>query len=211
MIYPDKFPHDLEPGLTISMRSFAHLRGFEEELVNMVDVHYDEQLWNARVPLTNLVRPYRFQGDFTDVSLTVMDEPFERFLAAQAAAKMEPATVKFNRGDGKPAHPRRNYLRDLCAPLMKNFVGFHFLGQAQSGAESLGPVSTDIWFGPVVAERKGRETYVGEGVVRIVTLPSYNADAFADRLKASMEKGKHTRQGRGGKVSTGGSNIDRRD
>jgi hypothetical protein len=211
MTYPDVFPHDLEPGLTIPLRSFADLRGFEEELVHIVDERYNEQLWNKRVPLTDLVRPHRSQGDFESVSLTVMDEPFEKFLAAQAAAKREPATVKFNRGDGKTAHPRRNYLRDLCAPLMRNFVGFHFLAEAKSGDKTLGPVSADIWFGPLVAERKRRETYVTEGVVRIVTLPSYDADAFTDRLKASKEKGRHNRQGLAGKTFTRGSGIDPRN
>lgn len=195
LVYPDQFPEQFTPGLTITVRSQRDLRNFEEDLIHVVDEEYDRDLWKYRTPLNNLVRPYRFQGNLDAVTLTVMDEPFEQFLVAQAAAKREPATVKFNRGDGRPVDIKRNFLHYLCAPLMSNFIGFHFLSHANSGRVDLGPLSSDIWFGPIATERKGREAYAGEAVVRIVTLPNYDAEAFGERLKSSITRGKATRQG----------------
>lgn len=74
---------DLQPGATFEMTSLATLDDFQNEVALAVKPELHVGDW-ARVPnLSSLIRPKGFNGNFTEIVATSLENPYEMLLSSE--------------------------------------------------------------------------------------------------------------------------------
>ena len=159
----------LEPGDVISIGPVEKLAEFEDWAAREIDpTMRDDQweLWLGRAMLKNLIRPPKFDGNITNICLTVMDRPYDQLFTAVARGLHFP----HREGRGKPT----KRLQDES--IVGSFVGYVLTADLRATRFS-GQLTTEIWYGKVPKNAgRGKLTSVHGGV----TIQRYVAEAHAD-------------------------------
>lgn len=171
----------LEPGNIIEFDNITDIEPFEDMLANeIVPFMLGRQLdaWAGRIAIKNLIRPPKFNGRIGDISLEVMDEPFERLHDVRDRG------LQYMRGAGKYSKLEENKFRD---ELIAKYRGYKFRAVASStGRGKIGEINSEIWYFPVSLKqaeithtpRHDDSLHSGSAVARVLTKPKLEKDNF---------------------------------
>ncbi len=148
----------LVPNLQLDFTSFDELHSFEDLLAPLVDPDFDNEFWEARLRLEKLVRPAGLFGEISDISLTVMDKPYDRLQDA--------------RDRGWEFGLTGNNRRTPTKLAVQRYLGFVFRAYAASYGKQR-PLAAEVWYAPV----SQRPDTFGEGLRRIATKPALDEHA----------------------------------
>lgn len=196
---------ELEPGDVVTFDHIGEVPAFED----LVAQHIDSQMadldlesyrhaslnvytWAGRVPIKNLIRPPKFNGSLTEISLIKMEDAYERRLSVQDRG------LKFAKSNGGGGGGRKHMTihGPAAEQQMAMYQGFELVADAQSSNGWTGQICTEVYYYPVPVVNKGRacvqkpHNYGGLTVNRNVTSPVVvEDDSFAERLDASKQRG----------------------
>ena len=138
---------ELQPGTIIEFGDLSELRDFEETIAPLVEPRYDPEVWAGRLALKEFVYPPKFHGRIVDITLTVMENPYEQLLSARERGWM------FH-GRGKGVMGRTS---ELSKQTLDRYMGFEFTANALStGRGRIGSIDMEMFYFPVEAYRAYR-------------------------------------------------------
>ena len=203
-------PPLLTPGIVIELADMTELAALEDIVVKQVDPNYDKDLWIARPLLKELLRPTvkkrAFNGGVKDITLTVMDEPYEQLITAN------------DRGLTYSQSGKRTRTNDQSLETIERYVGLEYRATLTStGHGSIGSVTSEIWYAPLaksVLRRKGstycypriiegeqrpyectqKEGYVranklGDAILRVTSKPAYDQSVLVSLQDSAQRIG----------------------
>lgn len=175
-------PPELCPGSVIEFSDITEIRQFEDILPPFVNPRYSPASWEARPPIQDSLRIPNFNGRVGEITLRVMDEPYDQLVSAK------------ERGWKLPSGPQSYLRKPNTQPL---FLGFEFSGLALSGPRNkcLGTIKSEIWYAPpaetiIKPDKTGKVSIFnvdqkGDGLKRIITEPKLATVDMAARAAAS--------------------------
>lgn len=164
-------PELFVPGLVIELSDMTELAALEDMIAPQVDPTFDRDKWIARPLLKEILRPKvkgrEFNGKISDISLRVMENPYEQLLSARDRGLII-------RGG--------TYKREKDPDATNKYVGLEYNGTLNStGRGAMGSVSAEVWYAPIGRyARKDSETllyhsgYTGDAIHRIVSRPEFD-------------------------------------
>jgi len=130
----------LQPGVVIKIPDITYFSEFEDVIAAAINPTYDKDLWAGRVPLKELIRPPKFNGRITDISVTVMDRAY-----AQLQEACESGRIGY-----MPQLHRRIVNRGEVESYESGFRGFILTADAKSaGRGTIGQIQTAMWYWPL--------------------------------------------------------------
>ncbi|MEO8785105.1 MAG: hypothetical protein ABI221_02195 [Candidatus Saccharimonadales bacterium] len=206
------------PGDVITLASLKDLVDFENVMASAINPFIDQTLWAGRVSIGELIRPkvkgHLFNGNITDITLTAMNEPYERLLDAAARG------VKSSRQGGQLGE--KNVLSNkYSVEHTQEYKGFILQANASSSGRGLiGRIQSELWYAPLsprirnagtvvqqtyitkagvehIYRREFNEDYVwtinvdsyGRVIKRWVSRPEYDPDKFVELNETSRKIG----------------------
>ena len=150
---------------------------FEDTVAEVVDpmLYGDRKAaWYGRSALRDQIYPSKFNGRLLDITLTVMDQPYDRLLDAQERGWRLNTGGSYNRES------------ELNSDTKKRFAGFIFSALAKStGRPALGLVQSELWYFPIARIDNGYGSAYehlkgngGRSVIRVVTKPRLDTEIF---------------------------------
>ncbi len=187
----DSSINKLKPGDRIDFANITEIPAFEDIVAEIIDKKVDEILperpnvlnlaaWGGRVAVSELLRPPKFNGSITDISLTVMHEPYERLVNARERGwKLDSGNVIRTRED------------EQNLALLSTYKGFEFIGNAFStGRGVIGQISAELWYAPMPLDNKTNKPKripyqsihrnAGSSILRFVTKPKLEKEKFIE-------------------------------
>ncbi|MES2971628.1 MAG: hypothetical protein V4702_04870 [Patescibacteria group bacterium] len=178
-------PEGLNPGDVIGFADMPELMAFEDLLAPLVDPLSNAVLWQTRPKLSDLLRPPTFNGTIRDITLTAMDEPYERLLDAK------------DRGWTMP-RPSGSFERTQLGFEQKvnRYLGFIFDAEAySSGTGVKGRIAAELWYYPLpqLLKKAGSIT-VYTAVTKNGDVSTYTSVAKKDSYKTLKNRGEAIRR-----------------
>lgn len=132
----------LQPGDVIQFADLTELVAFEDSIVQKIDPNYSAELWDARPHIRNLIRPPKYNGNIADISLVMLDEPYQQLLSAGSRGYKNGRSHSINR-----RLTEKNEIE--YAP---QYMGFQLLASAKSISQStIGQIQTELYYFPFVS------------------------------------------------------------
>lgn len=165
----------LEGGDIISFDNMSHVAAFEDLLADHIDPQMTANMhnaWQGRVAIRELLRVPDFNGRLANITMAVMEEPYERRLDARERGWKLPARTP------PSAHPE----------VIDSYHGFSFFAEAKSsGRGRIGQIQAEMWYyaapryvGRESGFRYSKKLVGGASVGRLVTLPRFEKRAFVE-------------------------------
>lgn len=190
---------ELTPGTIITLGDLSELPALEDAIAPLVRPEYDPAVWASRLPIRDRLKPAKFNGSVGDITLTVIDDPYEQFISiSKRGLQLQ----------GKSRNLERN---GVSASTRTNYLGFIFNGIARStGRGAIGSIEAELYYYPPYLQRRSagssvkrriktasgavneasyttKKDYVrsagyktGETIRRSITKPIFEAGKFAE-------------------------------
>lgn len=136
----NKLSDVLDPEVAIKFDTISELKAFEDIIAAQVNPLFDQEVWRRRPSIESFIKPSRFNGRLSDITLTPMKDPIDDFRA----------TVDANERFQQYATPSR---RDIYKyrQWKSYFLGFNFSATPLSSASKINStVGLKIWYTPVI-------------------------------------------------------------
>lgn len=183
----NNFEHPFSPDMTIQLADITELPAFENSVASLIDPNMTKteiDYWHGRENIKNIIRPAKFNGKITDISLLLIENPFDTLQNAKELGWDMPRGYNQN-SKGSDANIERK--TNMC-------IGFSLLANAvSSGRGTIGQIQAGLWFLPVShVERNGSITKLTSGhggrtIIRVVSNPKIETENFM-QLQAESNK-----------------------
>ncbi len=172
------FENPFIPGSTIQLADVTELPAFETTVAEIIDpvmTQPEFDCWQGRDNVKNLIRPLKFNGKITDISLVSIENPFNALQNAKELGWDMPRGYNQNL---KGSNANLEYKASRC-------IGFSLLANAvSSGRGVVGQIQAGLWYYPVSQNiRNGRVDKItaghgGRSIVRVVSRPKIETENF---------------------------------
>ncbi|HSW97541.1 MAG TPA: hypothetical protein VLF89_06985 [Candidatus Saccharimonadales bacterium] len=159
----------LKPGNIIELADIRDLVRFEDIIAEGVYPGYDPELWAARTPLRELIKPAKFNGTIANIQLKVMADPYDRLLDADKRGW---------ESMGKQGLGKKFKLTEENEEAFKpTYLGFEITADGKSTSPgNRGQIQAELWYYRHAQERK-RASY-GREINRVMTKPKLEKELF---------------------------------
>jgi hypothetical protein len=174
------FEHPFKPNVPISLADATELRAFEDIVAQAVDptmTKAESLAWEARTNIKDAIRPPKFNGSIANIELMPLDEPYEKL---QTLHEDGWQVSRLGNRVPRPSTDRNTQHR------LERCLGFHMIADAiSSGRGVVGELQLGLWYlpiGRIWEPAKGQQKNVsmngGRSIVRVVTKPRHEPEAF---------------------------------
>lgn len=179
----------LMPGNVFILRSVGELTDFEDLVAASIDPHMSTQetvAWESRKHIRDYVRPSKFNGNITNITVELMEDPYERLIDAPSRGWVLP-TAKYERPSQKGQDSTAKY------------IGLMLTADARSSGKGvIGQIQSEIWYAPVplTTRRRGNGEFkpatqanAGMTVMRVAAQPKLERENFIEFDRAARRVG----------------------
>jgi hypothetical protein len=190
----EREPVELVPGTVFEFEDLELLHNFENAVGRVVDPEMtaeERQQWSDRQKLQALVKPEDFYGRLEEITLEVMEEPYQRMIDAIGRG------WKFKRGT---AHNISSHDNEYNLSMQQEYLGFLFSALARStGRGIIGEVRSELWYFPTALHswrmsdkyyRNYRESTSYAPIIRHVAYPKIVASG-QEKTEKDDAPGRH--------------------
>jgi len=197
---------ELVPGDAILLENVDQLAAFEDAVAYEIDPSMTQGMrdaWMARAALKELIRPAKHRGRISDITLIVMDEPFERLMDARERGWRFQRTIYGTELPGGSQH----HTKDETA--IDSYQGYILTANAHSsGRGVIGQVQSELWYRRVrgtlretaytiasgetrTYQHRGKKTSDngGRSIRRYIAVPKVEPSAFIELDETSRRIG----------------------
>jgi hypothetical protein len=182
--FPSSF-RVIPPGSVIEVGDLNRLAIFEDLVAAAVKPDYDRDLWMARKSIGELIRPPKFHGTITGVTVEVMDDAYTQLLSAKERGIKKAGNVFLTETN-----------TDTYA---SQYRGLKVTASARStGRGEIGQIRAEAWYYPLMPHRtvnearkkayyKDRGAETGRAIGRIISRPILDTAMFQGLQKTSQQ------------------------
>jgi hypothetical protein len=158
ILEPSEELHEL-----IALKDVDELEIFEYLVAESINPNFKPEKWRDSTPIGELLRPTIdgniFNGRFSDIVLTVIDEPYKRLIDAPARG------ISFLKGGGQLGKGS-TLASKVAKELIPMYKGFILEANVNStGRYVIGKIQTELWYGPFTP----RASKDGDNVIYRIT------------------------------------------